>query len=76
VVGEKCKSHDTDFVAAAGARQGADDDAVELGSGCQEEPALDGTGGDLHQSGVVGNESQESGHGAAWRGQGLGQDGP
>jgi hypothetical protein len=44
----------------AGARQGADDDAVELRGRRQEMPALDGTGGDLDQRAVVGNESEES----------------
>ena len=63
-------SHDADFVAAAGARQGADDDAVELRRGGEQEAALDGASGDLHQGAAVGDEEEESCHGVSREGKG------
>src|SRR4051794_36115080 len=71
VVGEKGKSHDADSVAVTGAGQGADDDAVELRSGGEEQAALDGAGRDLHQGAAVRDEAKESCHGAAPESKGL-----
>lgn len=56
-----------------GAREGADDDAVEQGLGSEEQAALEGAGGDLHQGAAGGDEAEKSGHGVALGEQGPGQ---
>jgi len=65
VVGEEGKSHGTHLVAVAGAGECAEDDAVEQGRGSEEQAALEGSGGDFHESAAFWNEAKRSGHGKA-----------
>ena len=70
VVAKEGISHDANFEAVAGAREGADDNAVELRGGGEQEAALDGASSDLHQGAAVGDEAEESGHDVGREGKG------
>jgi hypothetical protein len=73
VVRKAAKSHDPDLVAVAGAGECTEDDAVEQGLGGEEQPALEGAGGDLHQGAAVWDVAKGSGHGGAAGEQTAGQ---
>jgi len=58
-------SHDSNLIEAAGPGESSEDDVVEQGLGGEEQTALDGAGGDLHQRAAFGDVAQGSGHGGA-----------